>query len=208
MPYSKFAMSAAVVLLCQCFGLQAQTIYRIVGPDGRVTFTDKPPSSAEQGTVATLGVGAAATATNANLPIELRAVASKFPVTFYSTADCQPCGAGRGLLTARGIPFTEKTVSSAEDIAALQRLSGQTALPFLTIGGQKISGFSSEEWSQTLDAAGYPAISQLPPGYRQAAATPLVVVQKPAPIAQDRPATAASPAPANEPSSNPAGIKF
>jgi glutaredoxin len=208
MPDSKIAMSVAAIALCLCAGLQAQTIYRIVGPDGKVTFTDKPPSSPEQGTVASLGVGAAATATNASLPFELRNVASKFPVTFYSTADCQPCGAGRGLLTARGIPFTEKTVSSPEDIAALQRLSGQTALPFLTIGGQKISGFSSEEWSQTLDAAGYPAVSQLPPSYRQAMPTPLVGLQRPTPTPEVRPASPTSPLPDSTSAGNPAGIKF
>jgi glutaredoxin len=204
---SKLATWVAVVAFCMCSGLSAQTIYRIVGPDGKVTFTDKPPSTPEQGTVATLGVGAAATANNANLPFELRTAATSFPVTLYSTADCQPCGAGRGLLTARGIPFAEKTVSSAQDIAALQRLSGQTALPFLTIGGQKISGYSSEEWNQTLDAAGYPRVSQLPVGYRQAAPTPLVSLQRPVPSAEERP-TSTSPPPVGESAGNPAGIRF
>ena len=43
------------------------------------------------------------------------------------------------------------------------------ALPFLTIGGQQLKGFSEVEWSQFLDAAGYPKTSQLPASYRQPA---------------------------------------
>ena len=43
-------------LLCLASSVQAQTVYRIVGADGKVTFSDKPPVNAEQGKVATTGV--------------------------------------------------------------------------------------------------------------------------------------------------------
>lgn len=205
------AHSFLLAALCVSAGLHAQTIYRIVGADGKVTFSDKPPVSAEQGKIATTGVGAAAAASGVALPFELRQAVSKFPVTLYTSADCAPCGTGRSLLTARGVPFSERTISTNEDVAALQRLSGQTSLPFLTIGGQKINGFSSEEWNQYLDAAGYSKTSQLPPAYRNAPPSPLVAVQKPA-IKQDEKAEAATgSAPAPAPAtgvSNPAGIKF
>jgi hypothetical protein len=114
------------------------------------------------------------------------------------------------MLTARGIPFSERTVSTNEDIAALQKLSGQSSLPLLTIGGQRVKGFSDVEWSQDLDAAGYPKTSQLPASYRNAPASPLVSVQKPAAAkaeekqeAPEAPAVPSSPGP-----QNPAGIKF
>ena len=203
--------TASLVLLVTalCAGTQAQTIYRIVGADGKVTFSDKPPLSAEQGKIATTGVGAAAAASNSALPFELRQAVSKFPVTLYTSADCAPCGDGRNLLTARGVPFNERTISTNEDVAALQRLSGQSSLPFLTIGGQKISGFANEEWGQYLDAAGYSKTSQLPPAYRNAPASPLVAVQKPTVKQDDKAEAAAAPSPPPTPGvSNPAGIKF
>ena len=85
---------------------QAQVVYRIVGPDGKVTFSDKPPS-ADQGKVAATGVGAAGAASATNLPFELRQVVAKYPVVLYTSSDCAPCGAGRSLLTSRGVPFNE-----------------------------------------------------------------------------------------------------
>jgi glutaredoxin len=190
---------------------QAQTIYRIVGADGKVTFSDKPPVSAEQGKVASTGVGAGGGTSGSALPFELRQVANKFPVTLYTSAECAPCATGRNLLSGRGVPFNERTVNTAEDTASLQRISGETSLPLLTVGGQKIRGFSDAEWTQYLDAAGYPKTSALPPGYRNVPASPLVSVQAPA-AAKPKPEAQPEPTPAPPPQgptpSNPAGITF
>ncbi len=203
-----------VALLCTSLEASAQAIYRIVDADGNVTFSDKPPPSSAQGKVTTTGSGAAGSSTNPNLPFELRQVTSKYPVILYSAPKCTPCDMGRSFLSGRGIPFSERTVSSAEDIDALQRLNGDTSLPSISVGGQRIKGFSSQEWAQYLDVAGYPASSVLPAGYKNPAATPLVIVQKPAdpPKAEEKPAApAATPSPATKPAANPnnpAGIVF
>ncbi|MDO8285128.1 MAG: glutaredoxin family protein [Rhodoferax sp.] len=204
--------SAALVLGAS--GVQAQTIYRIVGADGKVTFSDKPPVSAEQGKVATTGVGAAAANPSSGMPFELRQVVTKYPVVLYTSTACAPCDAGRSLLLSRGVPFSERTVATPEDRAYLQRLTGDNSLPYLTIGTQRIKGLSDLEWTQYLDAAGYPKTSQLPATYRNAAPTPLVAIQTPAAPASkpaDKPDAAKEappyqPPPANP--SNPAGIQF
>ena len=200
-----------VALVCVGAGLQAQTIYRIVGADGKVTFSDKAPVSADQGKVAGTGVGASGAATNTALPFELRQVVAKYPVTLYSAPKCVPCDAGRALLISRGVPFAERTVTTQEDTDYLQRLSGDNSLPFLTIGGQRLKGMSDSEWTQYLDAAGYPKSSVLPATFKNAVPTPLVSIQKPAPKAEPKPAPvepeAPGPAPGPTPS-NPAGIQF
>ena len=201
-------------LLSVSTSVPAQTIYRIVGADGKVTFSDKPPVTADQGKVASTGVGARTDSTGSALPFELRQVVAKYPVVLYTSAQCAPCDAGRSFLSARGIPFNERTVSTKEDNDYLQRLTGDNSLPYLTIGGQKIKGMSDLEWTQYLDAAGYPKASMLPATYKRAEPTPLVVVQA-APTATAKPAEK-PPAPAPEPSyqppapspSNPAGITF
>lgn len=206
----------------------AQQVFRIVGPDGRVTFSDKAPvetttRAAPAPAVPLGGVAGGGTP----LPFELRQVASKYPVTLYTGTNCGPCGAGKAFLTSRGIPFVEKTISSNEDIEALQRLASDSSLPLLTVGGQQIKGYSDAEWGQFLDAAGYPKTSQLPTNFRNPPAEALVAVQRPAVIPTEAgrpgsteaapavanrrlgtgqaPAAAPAPAPSN---SNPAGIKF
>jgi hypothetical protein len=113
------------------------------------------------------------------------------------------------MLSSRGIPFTERTVTTNEDIASLQRISGESSLPFLTIGGQRIKGYSDLEWTQYLDAAGYPKTSMLPAGYRAPPASPLVSLQKPAAKSEEKPEQRSEPASPSAPGpSNPAGIQF
>ena len=192
---------------------QAQTVYRIVGPDGRVTFSDKPPATATTKVTSVDNTAAANHPGGPALPFELRQAVGKYPVTLYTSSNCAPCESGRSMLAARGVPFSEKIVTSAQDAEALQQLSGSTSLPFLTIGAQHVAGFSSSEWTQYLNAAGYPERSKLPAGYRAAAATPLTVPEKP--VVREAPSAAAqasrpAPAPvAPRPNpNNPAGIQF
>ena len=203
------AAACYAVLMLAAGQAHAQTVYRVQGPDGRVTFSDKPPVAAASavGTVAKTGA-----APEAPLPYELRQVASKYPVTLYTSSNCAPCASGRALLMSRGVPFVEKTVTTPEDADSLKRLSGETSLPFMTLGGQQIKGFSDAEWIQYLNAAGYPATSVLPASYRRAAPSPLVVIQKQVPAAPEAELTQGAPAAAPrapvDPNANPAGIKF
>lgn len=221
---SRLARCAAVWLLLGVSVAQAQAVYRIVGPDGKVTFSDKPPvSPAAVSVTGAAGKAPAARAQEAVLPFELRQSMARYPVTLYSGPGCVPCNAGRLLLQGRGVPYAEFNVSSNADVEALQRISGDNSLPFLTIGGQKIKGFSQTEWTQFLTAANYPATSRLPSGFGFAAAKPLVTTQQadavaqapaatPEPVATAAPpgtaAPLAAPAPAAPAPTNPAGIKF
>lgn len=186
----------------------SQQVYRIVGPDGKVTFSDRAPDT-QLAPTTTRGGGAPAA--DAALPYELRQVATRYPVTLYTSNDCQPCNSARNLLIGRGVPFSERTITTSEDVEAFKRLSGGTSLPFGTIGAQQLQGFSDAEWTQYLDLAGYPKQSQLPANYRRPAATPLVaVVEKKAPATEPeaRPQLESAPAgPAKTPA-NPAGIVF
>jgi glutaredoxin len=191
----------------------AQQIFRTVSPEGRITFSDKVPADANARTSTAIALPLPGAATdNAALPFELRQVAARYPVTLYTGPDCAPCSLGRVMLASRGVPFTEMTVTTNEDIEALKRLAGAPSLPFLTIGGQHIKGYSEVEWVQFLDAAGYPKTSQLPSSYERPAARPLVAAQQaqpPARVAADAPRVAAPPpaaVPAENP--NPSGIRF
>lgn len=213
-------LTAVHALLALAAGLNAsaasaQQVFRIVGPDGKVTFSDQPPAASTNARVtAAASNNSARSAVSSVLPFELRKAAGQYPVTLYTGENCGPCGAGRSLLTTRGIPFTEKTVTTTEDQQALQRLSGESSLPFMTIGSQQLKGFSDAEWTQFLDAAGYPKASVLPAGYRQVAATPLVTVSNP-PVPANTRVGAVAPAPAAQAPvtppptpDNPAGIRF
>lgn len=213
-PFRSAAPLALLALALGGAGAQAQQVFRIVAPDGRVTFSDQPPPQGSEAKVSNaLGGRAGIFGAEAALPFELRAIVSRYPVILYTGEGCGPCTSGRSLLNARGIPFTEKTISTNDDTEALRRLSGDNSLPLLTIGGQQIKGFSDIEWGQFLDAAGYPKESVLPAAYRNPPATALVSVRKQEQTAASPAAAPAAPTPAvrvappAEPA-NPSGIRF
>ncbi|KQX21233.1 glutaredoxin family protein [Variovorax sp. Root434] len=211
-PIYKFSLHrlSGLALALVAAGAMAQPIYRQVDKNGKVTFSDRAPTASTE--AASAPQGGVTTPPNAGLPYELRQVAQRYPVTLYSSDECGPCSTARSLLVTRGIPFEERTVKSNEEVQALQRLSSQSSLPLLTIGSQQLKGFSDAEWSQYLDAAGYPKSNSLPAGYRNGLARPLIA-QQAAPATRAPAAPAAQPASppptSSEPTpSNPAGIKF
>jgi glutaredoxin len=194
--------------------VQAQQLYRSVDANGKVSFSDQPPQTSKDGKISAARNGKFAEPTtsgsgNSILPADLRDTAAKFPVTLYTGKDCAPCATARNALRTRGIPFTEKTIDTNEDIDSLNRLFGGSSLPSATIGGQQLKGYSDQEWTQYLDAAGYPKTSILPAAYRSPAPTPMVAKTPAAQPAAAAPAERAeAPAPAAAQPANPAGIKF
>lgn len=210
------ALPLSLGLLLVAASAAAQPVYRNVDKSGKISFSDQAPAANAQPAAPRAGSSSASTE---GLPYELRQVVQRYPVMLYTSDECAPCVSARSLLITRGVPFDERLIKTDADTAALQRLSGQTSLPVLSIGSQQLKGFSDAEWSQYLDAASYPKSSQLPAGYRPAPARPLVA-QSPAPAATGSGNTAGN-APAavaqppvpqsvnNGPTpSNPAGIKF
>lgn len=188
---------AALLLALAGVAWPAAAQYKVVGPDGKVTYTDRQPS-AREGKVSALGARPEAPAGVTPLPAELRQVVSRYPVTLYTTSGaCEPCDTARALLRQRGIPHTEKLVVTGEDTEALQRLSGGRDAPTLTIGSQVLRGLAPDTWNGYLDGAGYPRDSRLPPGYQYPAATPLTERRDAAPV------RAAAPAPAPVPTAAP-----
>ncbi len=160
-----------VAFVLALWGPPALAQYKVVGPDGKVTFTDRVPD-ANQGRVSNV-TNRGAEVPTAELPFELRQVVQKFPVTIHTTSDCDPCKQGRELLVRRGVPFQERTATTQDDLAAWQKTNGTSAAPILFVGKQKLERFNVETWNQTLELAGYPAVSKLPINYRHAQAMPL-----------------------------------
>lgn len=197
-PKASLALLAGLVLGAACG--PAQALYKVVNPDGTVTYTDRPPapSSARVTPMGRQGRAAAEAAPEASLPPELRQAVQRHPVTLYTTPDCASCNDGRRLLLQRGVPFTERSVTTEEDIAALERQTNVRSVPVLMVGVQPLRGFVGSDWTSYLDAAGYPATSRLPRGWQQPPATPLAPRATPAAAA----AAAAAPAPAPAPAAS------
>jgi glutaredoxin len=171
---SLWLAARSLPLLAAAVALPGHAQYKVIGADGKVTYTDRVPNPGD-GQARALNARNAPVAVEPELPLELRQVATRYPVTLYTTTGaCEPCQTGRTLLRQRGIPYAEKQVLGIEDSQALEKLSGGRDAPTLAIGSQIVRGMSADLWNSYLDAAGYPRESKLPSSYQYKAPSPIV----------------------------------
>ncbi len=170
----------SLLLVLLAGSAQAATLYKWVDADGRVHYTDQPPAPGAKVTETRAAPSSSASGgADTTLPYALRTPAARYPVTLYSSPECDACGAARAHLAARGVPFTEKLLKTTADVDAFRQLGfAREAVPALSVGREKTVGFEAEGWNRLLDAAGYPKTSVLPAGWKPAAAQPLAGERK------------------------------
>jgi glutaredoxin len=176
----------ALVLLFAVSSAHAQ-LYKWVAADGSVSYSDKPPPA----TVTKVERKSLTSGPSlADLPYEVTQAAKANPVTLYTSQNCLGCDQGRKLLNDRGIPFSEKTVSSNEDIDRVQKIAGVAQFPLLIVGRSKQTGFDPGQWGNLLTAANYPTTNTLPKSYSN---------PPPEPAAPPKPTQVAAPKKIEEP---------
>jgi glutaredoxin len=162
--------AALLLLLLTASAAHAQ-MYKWKDEKGVTHFTETPPPAtakkAEVKNYNTAGAGGAA------LPSELADVVRARPVVLYTTSNCgASCNMARTMLANRGIPYREKTVTTAEDFEAMKKAGSEGQVPLLLVGRSRQIGFEQGAWDNTLTEAGYPTEKMLPPGYSNPPPTP------------------------------------
>ena len=148
----RLAAGLAISLCLASLGVLAQT-YRWVDSSGRTVISDTPPPGKAK-SVAQVGGNSEP---GENLPFAVRKARESFPVTLFTSADCQQeCRQARDLLNGRGVPFSEKMLQKAEDAIELKALVGDVFVPTLKVGKQGFRGFETGAYNNLLDLAGYP----------------------------------------------------
>ena len=155
----------AVVALSFALGAHAQ-VYRWLDEKGRLHAGDTPPPSARD----VEKVRVAPTPTEPVEPYALQVARKNNPVTLYSTRNCPLCDRARELLKARGVPFSEKSVVTDQQVEELERVVGRNAVPSLVVGTKIQDGFAESLYEAMLDGAGYPKKGALPARKQEPAA--------------------------------------
>jgi glutaredoxin len=79
-------------------------------------------------------------------------------VTIYSTPTCTYCAAAKRWFKEHGVQYTEHDVTRDPVRAAeMQRLTGQTAVPVIRVGGQVMVGFDPLQLARLIPANPNPA---------------------------------------------------
>ena len=140
-----------------CAASASAQLYKSVGTDGRITYSDTPPASAARIEQKTLSLSP-----KSKLPGELAQVVKAHPVTLYTTSSMQA-------LRGRPQPADRTRNSVCRKNRAEQRrprraapVGGDRQLPLLTIGNRQLQGLETDIWQEALTAAGYPIAGKLP----------------------------------------------
>jgi glutaredoxin len=148
-----------MLVLIAASALASAQAYRWVDNDGKVHYSDTPPTPGEASRVEQKRLSSSVIEGAGPLSYEAKRAAEAFPVTLYTAPDCaQSCQSGRDLLRRHGIPFAEKSLQSEEDYAAYRKTIGvqEITLPTLSVGRQIQKGFEATLWTSQLESAGYP----------------------------------------------------
>ena len=148
------ALLTACVLLTVASG--AQTVYKSVGPDGKIVYSDQPPTAGHlQKTMKFELASSALPASAASYMEQFRkthpagaapAVAGK-GVTLYSAVWCGYCKQAKAWLGAHGVAYNNIDIDAPGGMAALAQASGgSTGVPVLVVDGKTMTGFSSSAY--------------------------------------------------------------
>jgi glutaredoxin len=129
----------------------AQTLYKSVGPDGRVVYSDRPPAEGRLEKTMTFEnlPSSPLPASTSSYVEQLRRMgptsATNTPtsgVVLYSAAWCGFCKRAKAYLAGKGITYQDFDIDTKDGMAAFAQAGGGKGVPLLVARGQRVQGFS------------------------------------------------------------------
>lgn len=135
----------------------AETLYKSVGPDGRIVYSDHPPPDGRVLKSMSFQAGpASALPASAAEQLE-RLKALKKPVAaatgalvLYSAAWCGYCQKAKAYLGSKGVGYQEIDIDTPDGLAAFAQAGGGKGVPLLVAGSQRVQGFSPAAYDALL----------------------------------------------------------
>jgi glutaredoxin len=135
---------------------QADTLYKWVDSQGRISYHDQPPPEGAGYRVEEKVLG---TGNKHKEEDKLAKIVEKFPVVLYSVPDCGSCDLARLYLQKRKVPFTEQNLNADPELQqTLKKKIGSLSAPTLMIGEKVMKGYVESVLEGELDGVGYPKI--------------------------------------------------
>lgn len=134
--------SAIVALSFFVISIAQAEMYRWVDEDGQVHYSDTDP-----------GEGEAYTPSDANIA-EPYAEGSELPtVRIYTAQWCSTCKRAKNYMREKGIYFVEYDVEKDPHGRNEFRMLGGRGVPLITVGDQRMQGFSPSRFERMLQMA-------------------------------------------------------
>jgi glutaredoxin len=148
---------ASVIALLFGFGVlfsitsPAQSLYKSVGPDGKITYSDRPPPEGRVEKTMRFNnlPGSTLTALAADRIEQLRqqkagqqAAIQQGQTVIYTTSWCGYCKKAKAYLASKGISYQELDIETEPGLAAYAQAGGGGGVPLLLHRGERVQGFS------------------------------------------------------------------
>ena len=155
-------ISLVTVLAFICIGSpisHAQTLYKSVGPDGKITYSDKPPISGNVEKKLTFrnlpstklpASASGKTAQADNKKATNKTQANVGAVTLYTASWCGYCRQAKAYLASQRINYREVDIESESGMVEFSQAGGSGAVPLLIAGKESLQGFSPEAYDDIL----------------------------------------------------------
>lgn len=160
---------AFLVLALAVAGLstaQAETLYKWVDGQGRVSYHDKPPPEGSDYRVEEKNLDARRSSVEDDT---LQKIVEQFPVVLYSVPVCGSCDLARVYLEKRKVPYSEQNLENNVELQQkLKKKFGALSAPTITIGEKVMKGYVESILEGELDTAGYPKIEASGSGKEEA----------------------------------------
>lgn len=140
---ARFALGLSLLF----FGMGAHAeVYKVVGADGRVSYTDKEPTPAEKSEKLKLQTYRGAPSVSSTNDAVKR-------VTILSAQWCGVCTRAKAYMKSRNIDFEEWDVDKSDYARAKMNELGAKGVPVILVGKRKMTGFSEEGLEELLKSA-------------------------------------------------------
>ena len=166
-PIQKPNPMKAVLCLLALFStgwVQAEALYKVVGPDGKITYTDQPP--ADPKTATTMQITSAPSTPLPDAVLKYQAelqksmqgrlasakVADSGPPALFSAAWCGYCTQAKAYLAAKSIRNREYDIDTEDGARAYVEAGGKKGIPLLVSGSKRQQGFSPASYDSFFAA--------------------------------------------------------
>ena len=132
---------------------RAQTLYKSVGPDGRIVYSDKPPAEGRVDKTMSFEnlPSSPVPAATLSYVAQLRRLRESAPaaiegVVLYSATWCGYCRKAKAYLAARSVSYQEIDIDTPAGRSAFAQAGGGKGVPLLLAKGQRVQGFSADAY--------------------------------------------------------------
>lgn len=154
LPLGRWAAVALLALAAVSPPSGAQTLYKSVGADGRIAYSDQPPASGATEKTLKLenlpvsvvpGAAAPRTAGPTAAQEPPAAAAPRGDVVLYMATWCGYCKAAKSYLAQKNISYRELDIDQPAGKTAFAQIGGR-GVPVLLARGQRITGFTPQSY--------------------------------------------------------------